>query len=139
VYKEVHTRQIQGGGIFTKVEFVRYCVEYLCSPVTMRLELYLAVYGRVHVILCNPSLLINMRGGCCCNYDDIATDSQGKTTYCQDPGATGVAVWGGAPVVMPRGCRLRLNLVTKDRVSVVVCDQCNFISVDSIVVPLCGD
>jgi hypothetical protein len=42
---------------------------------------------------------------------------------------------GGAPVVMPRGCRLRLNLVTKDRVSVVVCDQCNFVSVDSIVVP----
>jgi hypothetical protein len=43
VYMEVRTRQIQGGGIFAKVEFVRYCVEYLYSPVTMRLELYLAV------------------------------------------------------------------------------------------------
>jgi hypothetical protein len=42
---------------------VRYCVEYLYNPVTMRLELYLAVQGRVCVILCNPSLLINMRGG----------------------------------------------------------------------------
>jgi hypothetical protein len=42
---------------------VRYCVEYLYSPVTMRLELYLAVYGRVRVILCNASLLINMRWG----------------------------------------------------------------------------
>jgi hypothetical protein len=44
--------------------------------------------------------------------------------------ATGVAVWGEAPVVMPRGCRLRLNLVTKDRVSFVVCDRCKFVSVD---------
>jgi hypothetical protein len=34
---------IQGGGIFAKVEFVRYCVEYLYSPITMGLELYLAV------------------------------------------------------------------------------------------------
>jgi hypothetical protein len=38
-------------------------------------------------------------------------------------GAAGVAIWGGAPVVMPRGCRLRLNLVTKYRVSGVVCDS----------------
>jgi hypothetical protein len=30
---------------------------------------------------------------------------------------------GGAPVVMPRGCRLWLNLVNKDRVSVVVYDR----------------
>jgi hypothetical protein len=37
VYMEVRTRQIQGGGIFAKVEFVRYCVEYLYSSVTMRL------------------------------------------------------------------------------------------------------
>jgi hypothetical protein len=40
---------------------------------------------------------------------------------------------------MPRGCRLRLNLVNKDRVSVVVCDRCKFVSVDPIVVPLRGD
>jgi hypothetical protein len=63
----------------------------------------------------------------------------GKVAYCRDPRATGVAVWGGAPVVMPRGCRLRLNLVTKDRVSIIVCDQCKFVSVDPIVVPLRGD
>jgi hypothetical protein len=37
---EVRARQIQGGRIFAKVEFVRYCVEYLYSPVTMRLELF---------------------------------------------------------------------------------------------------
>jgi hypothetical protein len=40
VYMEVHARQFQDGGIFTKVEFVRYCVEYLYGPVTMGLELY---------------------------------------------------------------------------------------------------
>ena len=28
-----------------------------------RIELYLAVYGRVRVKLCNPDLLINIRGG----------------------------------------------------------------------------
>jgi hypothetical protein len=38
-------------------------------------------------------------------------------------GATGVAIWGGALVVMPRGCRLWLNLVTKYRTSGVVCDS----------------
>jgi hypothetical protein len=43
VYMEVRTRQLQDDGIFSKVEFVRNCVEYLCSPVTMRLELCLAV------------------------------------------------------------------------------------------------
>lgn len=32
------------------------------SPVMMELELYLAIYDRVRVILYNPSLLINMRG-----------------------------------------------------------------------------
>jgi hypothetical protein len=37
---------------------------------------------------------------------------------------------------MPLGCRLRLNLVTKDRVSVVICDRCKFVSADPIVVPL---
>jgi hypothetical protein len=37
---------------------------------------------------------------------------------------------------MPRGCRLRLNLVTKDCVSIVVCDRRKFVSVDPIVVPL---
>jgi hypothetical protein len=42
-FMEVRARQIQGGGIFAKVEFVRYCVEYLYSPIMMRLELYLAV------------------------------------------------------------------------------------------------
>jgi hypothetical protein len=26
-----------------------------------------------------------MRGGCCCNHDDIVTGSQGKTVYCRDP------------------------------------------------------
>jgi hypothetical protein len=62
VYMEVRARQIQVGGIFAKVEFVRYCVEYLYSSVTMGHELYLAVWGRVRVILCNPSLLMNMRG-----------------------------------------------------------------------------
>jgi hypothetical protein len=40
VYMEVRARQLQDGGIFAKVEFVRYCVEYLYSPVMMRLELY---------------------------------------------------------------------------------------------------
>jgi hypothetical protein len=80
-----------------------------------------------------------MRGGCCCNHDDIAIGSQGEAAYCRDPVATGVAAWGGVPVVMPRGCRLRLNLVNKDRVSVVVCDRCKFVSVDPIVVPLRGD
>jgi hypothetical protein len=34
--------------------------------------------GRVCVILCNSSLLINTRGGCCCNHDNIATCSQGE-------------------------------------------------------------
>jgi hypothetical protein len=43
VYMEVRARQLQDGGIFAKVAFVRYCVEYLYNPVTMRLELYLAV------------------------------------------------------------------------------------------------
>jgi hypothetical protein len=38
----VRTRQIQGGRIFAKVEFVRYCVN-LYSSVTMGLKLYLAV------------------------------------------------------------------------------------------------
>jgi hypothetical protein len=42
-YMEVRARQNQGGRIFAKVEFVRYCVEYLYSPVMMRLVLYLAV------------------------------------------------------------------------------------------------
>jgi hypothetical protein len=42
---------------------VRYCVEYLYSLITMGLKLYLAVYGRICVILYNRDLLINMRGG----------------------------------------------------------------------------
>jgi hypothetical protein len=63
VYIEVCARQLQDGLIFSKVELVRYCVEYLYSLVTMRLELYLTVYGRVCVILYNPGLLINMREG----------------------------------------------------------------------------
>jgi hypothetical protein len=36
-------------------------VSNICtSPVMMRLELYLTVYGRVRVILRNSSLLVNM-------------------------------------------------------------------------------
>jgi hypothetical protein len=40
---EIHARKLQDGRIFAKVEFVRYCVEYLYSLVIMGLELYLAV------------------------------------------------------------------------------------------------
>jgi hypothetical protein len=40
---EVRARHLQGGGIFAKVEFVSYCVEYLYNPVTIRFELYLAI------------------------------------------------------------------------------------------------
>jgi hypothetical protein len=40
VYTEIRARQLLDGGIFAKVEFVRYCVEYLYNPVTMGLELY---------------------------------------------------------------------------------------------------
>jgi hypothetical protein len=43
VYMEIHARKLQDGRIFAKVEFVRYCVEYLYSLVIMGLELYLAV------------------------------------------------------------------------------------------------
>jgi hypothetical protein len=42
---------------------VEYASDICMSPVTIRFELYLAVYGRVCVKLCNPDLLINMRGG----------------------------------------------------------------------------
>jgi hypothetical protein len=38
-------------------------------------------------------------------------------------GETDVVIWGGAPVVMPRGCRLWLNLITKYRASSVICDS----------------
>jgi hypothetical protein len=41
---EIRARRLQDGGIFAKVEFVRYCVEYLYSSVTMRLKLYLTIY-----------------------------------------------------------------------------------------------
>jgi hypothetical protein len=35
---------------------------------------------------------------------------------------------------MPQGCRLQLNLINKDLVSVV-----KFVSIDQIIILLCGD
>jgi hypothetical protein len=40
---EVRARRLQDGGIFAKMEFVRYCVEYLYSLIAIGLELDLAV------------------------------------------------------------------------------------------------
>uniref|UniRef100_A0A0A9F1U2 Uncharacterized protein n=1 Tax=Arundo donax TaxID=35708 RepID=A0A0A9F1U2_ARUDO len=55
-----------------------------------------------------------------------------RRRFRRDTRATGVVSWGGAPIVMPRRCRLRLNLVNKYRASGVVCDLVVFVSVDPL-------
>jgi hypothetical protein len=52
-------------------------------------------------MLCDSSLLINMRGSYCCNHDDIATGSQGKAARCRDPKVVGVAIGEEHPYYAP--------------------------------------